>query len=324
MSNHSIAGTKLKLGRLLDPKADMVFKKIFGKNKDLVKSFLNSVLPFSDDELIDTVEYLPSEQVPRNPLRKYSIVDVRCTDQHGRVFIVEMQMGWSASFKSRVQFGAAKAYVDQLDKGESYELLNPVFGLSLIGEIFDRMSDEWYHHYKMVNIARTEHQIKGLELILVELPKFKATTHMERKLGILWLRFLNEIGTVAEIPDELTEVPEICKAIELTREASYTKEELAEYDGYWDQIGLEKTIKADARAEGEAIGIEKGEAIGIEKGEAIGIEKGEAIGIEKGELKTKRDVAFKMLLKNKYDDDEIIEFSGLTLAELNTLKTSLV
>jgi len=35
-------------------------------------------------------------------------------------------------------------------------------------------------------------------------------------------------------------------------------------------------------------------------------------------------VAFKMLLKNKYDDEEIIEFSGLTLAELNTLKTSLV
>ena len=69
-----------KHGRLLDPKADLVFKKIFGSNKDLVKSFLNSVLPLIDDELIDTLEYLPSEQVPRTPLKKYSIVDVRCKD----------------------------------------------------------------------------------------------------------------------------------------------------------------------------------------------------------------------------------------------------
>ena len=165
-----------KPGKLLDPKADLVFKKIFGNNKDLVKSFLNNVLPLSDDELIDTLDYLPSEQVPRTPLKKYSIVDVRCKDKKGRIFIVEMQMGWSASFKSRLQFGTAKAYIEQLDKGEQYELLNPVYGLALIGEIFDSKSDEWYHHYKMVNIEKTEQQIKGLELVFVELPKFKATT----------------------------------------------------------------------------------------------------------------------------------------------------
>lgn len=283
-----------KPGKLLDPKADLVFKKIFGNNKDLVKSFLNSVLPLSEDELIDTLDYLPSEQVPRTPLKKYSIVDVRCTDQHGRIFIVEMQMGWSSSFKSRLQFGTAKAYVEQLDKGEQYELLNPVYGLALIGEIFDSKSDEWYHHYKMVNIEKTEQQIKGLELVFVELPKFKATTHMEKKLGILWLRFLNEINTMLEIPEEFTDVPEICKAIELTQEASFSKAELAEYDGYWDQISCEKSIKADAKAEGKA----------------------------EGESEKAREVALKMLTK-KLDDEVIIDLSGLTYDELAQLKKSL-
>ena len=244
----------LKPGRLLDPKADLVFKKIFGQNKDLVKSFLNSVLPLENDALIDTLEYLPSEQIPRTPLKKYSIVDVRCTDQKGRIFIVEMQMGWSASFKARLQFGTAKAYVSQLDKGDQYELLNPVYGLGLIGEIFDKQTDEWYHHYKVVNVKDTENQIKGLELIFVELPKFKASTHMEKKLGILWLRFLNEIDKMKEIPEEFTDIPEISKAIELTQEASFSPEELAEYDGYWDQVRMEKTIKSDAKAEGKAEG----------------------------------------------------------------------
>jgi predicted transposase/invertase (TIGR01784 family) len=284
-----------KPGRLLDPKADLVFKKIFGQNKDLVKSFLNSVLPLADDALIDTLDYLPSEQVPRTPIKKYSIVDVRCTDQKGRIFIVEMQMGWSESFKSRLQFGTAKAYVDQLDKGGAYELLNPVYGLALIGEIFDNQTDEWYHHYKMVNIKNTETQIKGLELIFVELPKFKATTHMQKKLGILWLRFLNEINTMSEIPHEFMDVPEICKAIELTQEASFTKEELAQYDGYWDQISLGKSIIVDAEKKGKA--------------------EGRVEGLAEG----KREVALKMLYK-KFDDDTIIECSGITANELAALK----
>lgn len=40
--------------------------------------------------------------VPENPLRKNSIVDVRCKHKSGRPFIVEMQMIWSSEFKQRV------------------------------------------------------------------------------------------------------------------------------------------------------------------------------------------------------------------------------
>ena len=286
---------QLKPGRLLDPKADLVFKKIFGSDKSLVKSFLNSILPLEDDALIETLEYLPSEQVPRTPIKKYSVVDVRCVDQKGRIFIVEMQMGWSPSFRARLQFGTAKAYVSQLEKGEQYELLSPVYGLGLIGEIFDTKTDEWYHHYKTVNVKDTGNHIKGLELVFVELPKFKATTHWERKLGILWLRFLNEIDQMKEIPEEFSDVPEISKAIELTQEASFSPKELAEYDGFWDQVRMEKSVKSDARREGEQIGIAKGEQIGINK------------------------IALKMLKKNK-EDAEILDLTGLTQSELDALK----
>ena len=78
----------------LDPKADLTFKRVFGEHPDLVISFLNALLPFkNDDELIESVTYLQPEMVPENPLRKNSIVDVRCRDNRGRQFIVEMQMG---------------------------------------------------------------------------------------------------------------------------------------------------------------------------------------------------------------------------------------
>jgi len=36
------------------------------------------------------IEYLPSEQVPDNPGRKNSLVDVKCRDRSRRVFIIGM------------------------------------------------------------------------------------------------------------------------------------------------------------------------------------------------------------------------------------------
>lgn len=124
--------------RYLNPKADLTFKKVFGEHPDLVASFLNALLPFdSPEERIEHVEYLPSELVPQTPLRKNSIVDVRCKDKRGRQFIVEMQMVWSSEFKQRVLFNASKAYVRQIAGGEDYELLQPVYSLNLVNDIFE-------------------------------------------------------------------------------------------------------------------------------------------------------------------------------------------
>ena len=67
--------------RYLDPRADLTFKKVFGEHPDLVISFLNALLPFDDDNRVESVEYIPTELVPDNPLKKNSIVDVRCKDQ---------------------------------------------------------------------------------------------------------------------------------------------------------------------------------------------------------------------------------------------------
>ena len=116
------------MSRYLDPKADLTFKKVFGEHKDLVISFLNALLPFEseEDEISEVIEYMDPELRPRNPLKKDSVVDLRCRDARGRQFVVEMQMMWTSEFKQRVLFNASKAYVSQLDIGHDYELLQPV------------------------------------------------------------------------------------------------------------------------------------------------------------------------------------------------------
>lgn len=93
--------------RYLDPKNDLVFKKVFGSHANILISFLNAMLPLNDGQTIISIEYLPPELVPDIPIFKNSIVDVRCSDNHHRQFIVEMQMLWTDSFKSRVLFNAS-------------------------------------------------------------------------------------------------------------------------------------------------------------------------------------------------------------------------
>ncbi len=274
-----------KPSKFLDPKSDIVFKKIFGQNADLVKSFLNGIMPFKDGGLIETVSYLPAEQTPRIPSLKNTIVDVKCTDQSGRIFIIEMQMSWSASFTKRLLFGVSKAYVQQLDSGENYVALCPVYGLGIVNAIFDRDTDEWFHHYRSVNVRDTSKVLEGLELVFLELPKFKPQTLEHKRMGILWLRFLREINEkVVEVPREFIDSPELSKAMELAQESSYTPLELEAYDKYWDAVRVEKSITIDAFQEGKTEGIAIGKTEGIEIGEAKG-RTAERITMAQGMLK---------------------------------------
>jgi len=94
--------------KYLDPKADLTFKKIFGKHPDLLISLLNALLPLDDSEQIQSIKYLQNELVPELYEHKSSIVDVLCQDVNGRMFCVEMQMEWTTSFKQRVLFNASK------------------------------------------------------------------------------------------------------------------------------------------------------------------------------------------------------------------------
>lgn len=255
--------------RYLDPKADLTFKKVFGEHEDLVISLLNALLPLRADEEVIEVEYLPAELVPDNPLRKNSIVDVRCVDAVGRQFIVEMQMVWSPEFLQRVLFNSAKAYVRQLGKGFDYSLLKPVYSLNLVNDIFEPQLPEYYHYFKLVHEEHTEKVIDGLHLVFVELPKFTLHSMSEKKMQVLWLRYLTEIKDGTEkIPQELLDNAETGKAISVLETSSYNDAQLASYDKFWDTISIEKTLYNSGERKGREEGLMEGEAVGMEKGRA--------------------------------------------------------
>jgi predicted transposase/invertase (TIGR01784 family) len=60
----------------------------------------------------------------------------------------------------------------------------------------------------------------------------------------------------------------------------------------------------------------------LQAAESRGLEKGLEKGLAEGKAEERREVALKMLSK-KFDDETIIECSGITLEELAALKKSL-
>lgn len=293
------------MSRYLDPKADVVFKKIFGDHPKLLISFLNALLPLPANSLIVSLTYLQNEQVPVIPEFKRTIADVKCTDAQGRVFIVEMQMNWTDHFKQRLLFGTSQAFVKQLEKGEEYKFLQPVYGLGIVAEIYEKTTSEWYHHYQLVKKSDAENSdvIDHLQLIFIELPKFPIQSSDEKKIRLLWLRFLREVDEkTTTVSKDLLAIPEIAQAVELAEESAYTPGELNLYESYWDQVSREKTLIMDKYAEG------------LIEGEAKGIEKGIEQGIEK--------IAINMLINNERLD-KISKFTGLSQDEVVKLKNKL-
>jgi len=239
------------MAKYLDPKVDFLFKKIFGENKKLVISFLNSLLPLQEGQEILKIEYLTPEQVPNTPLGKNSIVDVRCIDNDGRAFIVEMQSEWSNIFRKRLLVNGSKAVVRQMDKesvedkATQFQELKPVYVLAIVNGNFSKGKD-WYHHLQIMDSKNPEVVIEGLDFILVELPNFTPDTwtHTHKQLAVLWLRFLKEIdGYRNKLPKEFTSNKLIRNAIKMCEEAALTPEELYAYERAKEQAQWEDSIK---------------------------------------------------------------------------------
>ncbi len=300
--------------RYLDPKNDLTFKKVFGQHPHLLRSFLNALLPLDEGQEIVSLEYLPTELVPEVPLFKHSIVDVRCLDNRGRQFIVEMQMLWTNSFKSRVLFNASKAYVGQLDRGRQYAGLQPVYALSLVNEVFEPTSPAFYHHYRFVHTTEPDKRLEGLELIFVELPKFRADTLVSKRMQVLWLRYLTEIKDNSEyVSPDLQATPELEKAVEYLRESAFSRGELAGYDKYWDAISSERSLMSGALSDGLAMGLEQGTRQGIEQG----IEQGLALAAQNQREATRAQA--RKMLANGLAPGLVAELTGLTEAEVAAL-----
>ncbi|MBQ3655573.1 MAG: Rpn family recombination-promoting nuclease/putative transposase [Bacteroidales bacterium] len=290
------------MSKYLNPKVDLTFKKVFGEHANLVKSLLNALLPLPEGMTIEKVEYLTSENVPENPAKKYSIVDVRCTDNYGRGFIVEMQSYWNKEFFSRTLFNAASMYSKQLAKGNPFERLKEVYALALVNdEAFNYENDSDYiQEFYIINKMQPTDIHRDISLVFVELQKYKPSDKGSKAIKDLWLKFLTQIDENTTIVEqEMLENPEISQALNIVERSAYTDADLYVYEDYLLEVMTQRNSVENARSEGEKLGIEK--------------------GIEQGRADAMREMALTLKSLGKMTIEEIAVATGLSPDELTKI-----
>lgn len=140
-----------------------------------------------------------------------------------------------------------------------------VYCLSLVNDkAFDYETDEFYHDYAIVDVEHTDRHIEGLRFVFVELPKFKPQSIAEKKMAVLWLRFLTEIAEdTIEAPAELMENEATRKALGLVEKSAMTEGQLYAYERFWMSVVDERIIREAAVKKGYNEGWEKGKMEGL-------------------------------------------------------------
>ena len=223
--------------RYLDPTNDISFKKVFATedNKPSLISFLNAILRLKQEDWIKEVSLLPQEESPLIDGGKRVVFDVKCKDEKGHEFIVEMQNRKVPEFIKRSQYYVSHCYVSQIGKGISYFELKPVVLIALSN--FDLFTDDEdpISYHQTLNIKTHNNHLKDLEYVFVELPKFTKSAKELQSIEDQWLYFLKHADDLKEIPQSIVS-KEIIKAFNTLEQFNWNTEE---YDAYVrSNIGL--------------------------------------------------------------------------------------
>lgn len=215
--------------KFVDVKNDVAFRKIFGnENKKIILiSFLNAVLGLEGQNRVKEVTLLNPFQLPRIAGEKSSIIDVRATDERGATFIVEMQIAEPAGFDKRVLYYTSKDYAGQINTGEDYPLLRPVYFIGVLD--FDYFTGKDYlSSHLIVDEATGECAFKDLKFRFIELKKFNKKEDELKNIIDKWTFFIKNAEELEVMPENIDDEG-LKQAYEEAAQHNWTREA---YDAY--------------------------------------------------------------------------------------------
>jgi predicted transposase/invertase (TIGR01784 family) len=288
----------------INPKTDFAFKKIFGSKQstDILISFLNAMLYQGEPTIVD-LTILDPYQAPRIKGIKDSYLDVKATLADRRTVIIEMQVLNVLGFEKRVLYNAAKAFSIQLNVGEDYTLLNPIIALTITDFEMFPQSPKVISSYALKEKEELTTYSEDIELVFVELPKFKKTLEELETLSDKWIYFLRYANQLQSVPESMGAEPAIDHAFTVAQQSKLTRKEMEILEKR--EMFLHDNRNAILYAEKKA----------MEKGIEKGIEKGR----QEGQRETAIAIARQLL--DVLDVETIAQKTGLSLAEIEALRS---
>jgi predicted transposase/invertase (TIGR01784 family) len=224
----------MPITKFLNPKNDYAFKRIFGtkKNQDILIHFINDMLGFSGEASIKEVSFLQTDQNPEIAAAKQSSVDVMCTDELNRQYIVEMQVAKGLGFEKRAQYYAAKAYSRQLMESDLYINLKEIIFVAITDFIMFPDKSDYKSDHVVLDKKTYSHDLKDFSFTFVELPKFNKSIDQLSNIVEKWAYFFKhaEETTEEELAQLIGSDLVIERAYEELNRYSWSQEELNTYE----------------------------------------------------------------------------------------------
>ena len=305
MKNYKNNTENKKEFKLLDPKNDVVFQMLFGKN-NLAKGLLENILP---DDITSLRVDVNKQLLGNTPKDKIGIVDLRAVINEEIECEVEMQMFYFKNFIPRFLDYWAKLYSGQLKQGDAYELLHKAVSIAIINQNIPNLKGLQAHTIWHIREDRNYEKIltNNLELHIIEVQKVKEEYKNNKDDKLLqWIMFL--------LNPESEEVDNIMVKNKKIEEA---KKELLSLSQNEENQRIADFRERDLRDKIDMY--ETGIDIGLAEGKEKGIKVGKEEGIKEGILKEKNRTIIS-LLKMKAPIDKIMEITQATKDEIEKIK----
>jgi predicted transposase/invertase (TIGR01784 family) len=246
--------------RFVSPKIDFVFKKIFGseESQKILISFLNGIV-YGGEKIIKSLTIVNPYNPGQIMTLKDTYLDVKAVLADDSIVIIEMQVARMTAFGKRVLYNMVKGYANQLQKGDDYILLKPVIAVTITDFIlFDNTEDVINQFVFQEKTKKFQYLNEELQLIFVELPKFKKELSELESLADKWLYFLKEAHSLHDIPQNLGKISEIKSALNLANQAGMSEDELDEVEHRAVALQDERGKLTYAEEKGKQIGRQEG------------------------------------------------------------------
>jgi predicted transposase/invertase (TIGR01784 family) len=243
------------MGKYLDPTNDVAFKKVFSDKRRMLK-FMNAILRLAPEDHIIDFTYITTEQVPDLGQLKRGIVDLKCEDKKGRIYIVEMQNGYADCFTNRLQLYGAQSITSQLKRGMTYKNLKPVVIIVLLTGFDlhdDDIDQDVIHFHETVNLKTKKCSLNLLKYVIVELDKFHKNEDELESAEDQWLYFMS-ISEDAKHPPRTLHDADIESAYECIAMYNWSVGELEAYQSAKMALDTEQLTRHAKYEQGKAEG----------------------------------------------------------------------
>ena len=273
--------------KLLNPKNDYVFKRLFGSvgNETITKNLLSCIL----QQNITDVQLDCNPILEKNLLDdKVGILDIKAKIDNTTNVDIEMQVTDHKNIEKRILFYLSKMYTKTIKKSQDYSSLEKCIAILITNYNIDIIKNIPKYITKW-NIREEEYQkivlTDVMEIYIIEINKFKDYKEKSNHNSLnSWIEFIESPEVVDMSNKEIQKAKKVLEEISQDEHEQYLAELREKY--IMDQKAIE-----DA-----------------------GYDKGLKAGINQEKLQ----IAKKMLSK-KIDLNTISELTGLSIQELKNL-----